>query len=798
LTEKYSAEYGMVYHHRAARTVQVVALSHFSVKEYIVSERLRNSTLSTFYISELLAHQYLTECCLRYLLDLNLREMNTEFREHYASIPLYQYSARFWAEHWKSSGMKSNGTRNELVYALFNPSNLSGYVNWLNSYNPDDDAFGATSKPMYRQVHLSPNAFPQPLYFAACLGDLDLVQWLVEQGNDIHAIEGHFGSGFAAAAFSDYTDIVKYFLNTGADPNLRVPTFGSVLQTAAAGGSLQTVEMLLNAGSDVNMEGGLYNSALVAAASREHHSIVSLLLKRGADITLGSRTQGSSIYQAAVAGDLKSVTILLAAGADVNDVSSQDGTPLHGAAKSGKAALVQLLLKRGADVNKGTSRGRGYPLIVAAEEGNTQIVRMLLNAGADPNLVNGNYGKTALEAAINSRNMPTFRAVLEGGADPNALFDSYVNGFQCALWTGETAMAKILLEGGAEFEDKAFVESVNRYDQAPWFFNRLLERSPDIDAHIGKEGSALHVALREAADDAVWILLDKNPNINAVSENGTPLALAAGKGKANIVEELIKRGADSKRSVNWDSPLSQACYSGNKDIVAMLINAGVDVNWGGGAAVNNACLKKDTEMIRFLVEEHGADLNLVPIKYPECTPIQHAANEGDLTMVKFLLDLGADINGPSGKYGTTLHYALDSWKGTLEVVEFLLDNGAKLNDTIENQSLLEKASDPKFKRLVPQLIEAGANVGQKNSNGDTALNLAWMANDQELVDILLANGANFLDGGVNLMLEAVNSKPIEDLTALLECGLDPNSSTEHYTAIGVSKTKLLGKLKSLR
>jgi ankyrin repeat protein len=781
LTEKYEMQFGWGHSLRAV-DAQVVTLSHFSVKEYITSQRLVEGSLSAFYISERLGHRFLTDCCLRYLIDMNLHEMDTTYGRHFESLPLYQYSARFWMDHWKSSVMDDED-KNDLLYVLFDASDPAGYVNWLSCYAPDSYA----DKRMIRNgtPDLSIHAYPRPIYYAALLGDLALVQYVGQQGCDMFAIEGHFGSAFAASVFHGHVEVVKYFLDHGADPNLRVRGFGCVLQAAAAGGSVDVVKILLDAGADVNAQGGGYNTALVAAASQEHHDVVSLLIKSGADINVGG-ADGSSLYQACAAGDTKTVITLLGAGADINDTTGQ-GTPLHGAAWSGKTSLVQLLIRRGADVNKGTGHGSSQAIVAAAENGHAQIVRILLNAGADPN---AGTGLTALEAAIKSGDMPTFRAVLDGGGNPNVLFSSYANAFHCAIYTGELPMAKILLERGAEFEDRAFVESVKRFQEDPYFCRTLLERGANVDAQDGTDGSALHFAIKEGGEDAVWLLLQKDPYLDSVAQNGTPLCEAVSRGMTDVVKELIRRGANVGRSVNWNSPLGSACEDCNKDLATILLDAGADVNFGGGIALNYACLNKNEDLVRFLVRDYGADVNMIIMRPRKFSPMQRMAAERNIPMMKLLLGLGADINGPVGKEGTILYCAMNTRSEcTKELIDFLLDNGATVDDSVEGNSILCAAIRAKMTEFIPRLIENGADVKQ-TSQGMTALAEAFVRGDQSLVDLLLDHGSQFTDSGDALMLEAVRKKSLDDIRLLLDNGVDPNASDGYYnTALGVSATK---------
>lgn len=389
------------------RYFDVVSLSHYSVKEYISSERLRNSALSSYFASERIANTFLAECCLIYLLDYNGGEISSirDFEEYH----LLEYSAVSWMDHWRlAESDEENSLLRRLLYRLFDTFDRNAYVNWLNIYNPDHVALGnRLGRFSVGEIKRSPDLHVQPLYWASCLGDLPLVQSLVEQGCDVSVTEGYFGSALVAAAFHGHKDVVEYLLR-GADPNTQVGKFGNALQAASAGGCCSVVRLLINAGADVNAQGGEYNTALIAAATHEHDDVVALLIKNGADLNIESRTHGSTLYQAASVGDGKMVIALLGAGADVNEVGDSDGTALYAAALSGSVPLVQTLIRRGADVNKGGRGGYGYPLTAAAKKGHAQIARILLRAGADVNLSNGSRGISALEAAVESSDMGTF------------------------------------------------------------------------------------------------------------------------------------------------------------------------------------------------------------------------------------------------------------------------------------------------------------------------------------------------------------------------------------------------------
>lgn len=589
LRDKVNREHGWSFPYSGRLQVfDVVSLSHYSMKEYIASERLREGSLSYYYASKGFANTFLAQCCLLYLLEFNSGEIIAELT--FDEYPLLGYAAKFWIGHWKE---RENGSENPVLRvqltSLFDPSTTREYVNWLNVYNPDSAYLD------YRiqlDVVLSPGMMrPQSLYWAAWIGDLQIVTDLVLRGADISKKEGLFGSALSAAAYHGHFEVVDYLLGQGADANLATTEMGSVLQVAALGGSLKVVQRVIAAGADINAQGGPYNTALVAAASKEHVDVVALLVKHGADINIGSWSHGSSLYQAASAGDVRTVVILLAAGADVNEIGDSDGTGLYTAALSGSLPLVQMLLRKGADTNKGGRGEFGYPIVAAASKGHGQIVRSLLRAGADANL-SGPWQRTALGVAIGSRDLPTFRALLDAGADVNNPGSLYMNCFHGAIYTGELEMAKILLQHGAKVEEEGFLEAVKRHDSHPWFLEAILERHPDVNVNAWTKdhGSALHIAIDEKDEVATRLLLERNAYINAMSDKGSVLTAAIDRGMVSLAKELISRGANVNRESKGDTPfaaaISYSCGSGNGDmgLADTLLAKGADINAGGGIA----------------------------------------------------------------------------------------------------------------------------------------------------------------------------------------------------------------------
>jgi hypothetical protein len=129
LSEKIVREFGWSYLYSGrTQTFSLVSLSHYSVEEYIASERLRNGVLSSYYASGNLANTFLAECCLLYLLEFNGGEIASQV--DFSEYPLLCYSGRFWIDHWKQAqGVGEHSVLRALLVRLFDPSNTGGYMN---------------------------------------------------------------------------------------------------------------------------------------------------------------------------------------------------------------------------------------------------------------------------------------------------------------------------------------------------------------------------------------------------------------------------------------------------------------------------------------------------------------------------------------------------------------------------------------------------------------------------------------------------------------------------------------------
>jgi hypothetical protein len=153
---------------------------------------------------------------------------------------------------------------------------------------------------------------------------------------------------------------------------------------------------------------------LAVSAARGDLDLVRASLAAGASPT-AEENGYSALYWAGFSGNADMVRLLIAAGADATK-SGKNGKPiLYEPIVKGSADAIELLLKGGANPN---ARYREKPLIQeAVDKGKPEIVKLLIDAGADVNAKSQEDPEPLFYKAIKTQNMPMAKVLAEGGAD---------------------------------------------------------------------------------------------------------------------------------------------------------------------------------------------------------------------------------------------------------------------------------------------------------------------------------------------------------------------------------------------
>uniref|UniRef100_A0A6Q2X280 KAP NTPase domain-containing protein n=1 Tax=Esox lucius TaxID=8010 RepID=A0A6Q2X280_ESOLU len=266
--------------------------------------------------------------------------------------------------------------------------------------------------------------------------------------------------------------------------------------------------------------------------------------------------------------------------------------------------------------------------------------------------------------------------------------------------------------------------------------------------------------------------LDKFKEVDGRSDNGqTPLMLASEQGSLEIVQELIRRGANvNLDDVDCWSALICAAKEGHVDVVKELLDNSAYIehrDMGGWTALMWAAYKGRVEVTKVLLE-NGANPNTTGQQY-SVYPIIWAAGRGHAEIVHILLENGAKVNC-SDKYGTTpLIWA--ARKGHFDCVMHLLENGADVDQEGANSmTALIVAVRGGFTEVVKELLKRNPNVNMTDKDGNTALMIAAKEGYTEIVQDLLDAGTyvNIPDrSGDTVLIGAVRGGHVEIVRALL-------------------------------
>uniref|UniRef100_A0A7N6BIY0 KAP NTPase domain-containing protein n=1 Tax=Anabas testudineus TaxID=64144 RepID=A0A7N6BIY0_ANATE len=231
--------------------------------------------------------------------------------------------------------------------------------------------------------------------------------------------------------------------------------------------------------------------------------------------------------------------------------------------------------------------------------------------------------------------------------------------------------------------------------------------------------------------------LDRFKEVDGRSDNGqTPLMLAAEQGSLEIVQELVRRGANvNLDDVDCWSALISAAKEGHLEVVRELLENSAYIehrDMGGWTALTWACYKGRVEVAKLLLEQ-GANPNTTG--QFSVYPIIWAAGRGHADIVKLLLQNGAKVNC-SDKYGTTpLIWA--ARKGHFDCVMYLLENGADVDQEGANSmTALIVAVKGGYTVVVKELLKRNPNVNMTDKDGNTALMIAAKEGYTEIVQDL--------------------------------------------------------------
>ncbi|XP_048249327.1 poly [ADP-ribose] polymerase tankyrase-1-like isoform X1 [Haliotis rufescens] len=275
---------------------------------------------------------------------------------------------------------------------------------------------------------------------AAKAGDMEMVKKLV--ATNPHAVncrdvDGRHSTPLHFAAGYNRVSVVEYLLQQGADVHAKDKGGLVPLHNACSYGHFEVTELLIKHGACVNVADLWKFTPLHEAASKGKFEICKLLLKHGADPNKKNRDghtpldlvkEGdqdvadllrgdAALLEAAKKGNLARVQ-KLASQENINcrDTQGRNSTPLHLAAGYNNVEVAEFLLENGADVNA-QDKGGLIPLHNASSYGHVEIAALLIKFNTCVN-AQDRWGFTPLHEAAQKGRTQLCSLLLAHGADP--------------------------------------------------------------------------------------------------------------------------------------------------------------------------------------------------------------------------------------------------------------------------------------------------------------------------------------------------------------------------------------------
>jgi len=423
------------------------------------------------------------------------------------------------------------------------------------------------------------------------------------------------------------------------------------------------------------------------AAMRGDREAVRAALARRADVNLPQVDGTSALHWAVERDDLDMADALIRAGARVAARTREGVLPLQLAAINGSAPMIDRLLKAGAEPDTPLTPAGDTAVMMAARTGASAAIRLLVEAGANVNARETWGGTTALMWAVSEGHLEAAKLLLAAGADVNAR-SNYVaaangRGFEGRTPVGNRADPKV-----EEFASGWLTPLMLAAREGHADLGRvLLDAGAEVDAAAGDGKTALSLAIFNGNYDVASLLVDRKADVNkADAQRFTPLFWAVDRRNMEtapnfpwmvtvdplpLIRKLLDAGANPNALVNntprarmregsprivFATALMRAAFAADLELVKLLLDRGADpaivsrdgetmVSAAAGLAFIHGYHRGKTPAERLQVVKLfvglGNDVNQAD-DYG-ITPLMAAANGGDVALIQYLIDVGADL-----------------------------------------------------------------------------------------------------------------------------------------------------------
>ena len=470
--------------------------------------------------------------------------------------------------------------------------------------------------------------------------------------------------------------------------------------------------------------------------------------------TVAAAADDARLADAVMRRDGAAVRALLREKVDVNAAQADGMTALHWAVRQDDVETARLLIRGGARVDRETRYGV-TPIYLASANGSARMIETLLGAGADPDAANPG-GETALMTAAKTGKIDAVKLLLDRGASVDTR--EKVRGQTALMWAvieNHLDVAGLLLSRGADVNAQT---DINIPDGMEASITRP-DGTRAMSAHIGAAGPGVYraraipspsgamtpllFAAREGHSEMARLLVDSKADLNLPSANGTTaLVVAIINNHIQLARYLLQAGADPNIADEYHKrpPLFAAIEMRNLNFPPEtpppppeagdpldLINLIRELLAKGA----NPNFQTNTTPVRGFMQLTGSWTN-----FDGQTPLIRAALAGDVTVMRLLLEHGADPGIKTYQGSTALMAAAGvNWvigetysrseEEYLAAARLCLELGNDVNAVNEQGfRAIHGAANRGFDKMIQLLADHGALLDVKDSQGRTPMNFA--------------------------------------------------------------------------
>ncbi|KAJ3439784.1 ankyrin repeat family protein [Anaeramoeba flamelloides] len=250
--------------------------------------------------------------------------------------------------------------------------------------------------------------------------------------------------------------------------------------------------------------------------------------------------------------------------------------------------------------------------------------------------------------------------------------------------------------------------------------------------------------------------------MSKTKSNSNSLYEASKNGHVKVVGELLKNGAYVDSVVDGWTSLLIACQNGSLEIAQRLLQYGSNVTYSEPeygftalfVAIENGHFEIVQELLNFSQSETNSETNVLldQVSLSEETPLHLAATNGNLEIIKLLIDSGSNLESKDDCDLTPLMCAVEN--DDEEAVLLLLNNGAKIT---ENDSFqIEYLENLKIKKLLQNYHQI-------------CLDFLDLFNSQENCDYLITNNYSQKIGIHSSLVECRLEDSTDNLITEFKC-----------------------------